>query len=124
MKFRYAIVDDAPFVRELLKSLLSASGHVCVGEAGDGREALDIVARALPDVIFLDLVMPRKNGVEAARELRNLWPEGKIVACTTLEESETESKELFDAWLAKPFTRKDVETVLERLFKASNEETA
>lgn len=123
MKFRYAIVDDAPFVRELLKSLLSAAGHVCVAESGDGREALEVVARTLPDVIFLDLVMPRKNGIEAAKEIRGLWPEGKIVACTTLEAGEFD-RSLFDGYLAKPFTRQDVTALLDGLSGSASEETA
>lgn len=124
MKLRYAVVDDAPFIRELIKSAMSRSGHLCVGEAGDGKEALDVVSKTLPDVIFLDLVMPRKNGLSVATEIRDLWPEGKIVICTTMDRYDlpvTAAAPSYDAWLAKPFTQEDLDKILVELFGRGQE---
>lgn len=117
MKFRYVVIDDAPFLRELIKGLMSSWGHLCVGEAAEWPEAVDLITRTLPEIIFLDLVMPQKNGVEIAKEIRDLWPEGKIVVCTTLEQSDlpNDVMPLFDAWLAKPFTKKEMESLLQQL---------
>ena len=117
MKLRYIVVDDAPFLRELIKGLMSSWGHLCVGEAAEASEALDVISRTLPDMIFLDLVMPKKNGAEAAKEIRELWPESKIIACTTLEQSDIKpaQMEYFDAWLSKPFSKQQVEEVIQQL---------
>lgn len=115
MKLRYVVVDDAPFIRDLMKSLMSSLGHLCVGEAGDAKEASEAVLRSLPDVVFIDLVMPRKNGVAIARELRDAWPEAKLIACTTMAEDELPDptgRAAFDAWMTKPFTKEQVERVL------------
>lgn len=119
MKLRYVVVDDAPFIRDLVKSLMSSAGHVCVGEAGDAKEASEAVARALPDVTFVDLVMPRRNGIAIARDLRDLWPEGKLIACTTMARDELpdpEAAAAFDGWIEKPFTKESVESALKRCF--------
>ena len=110
MSFRYVVADDAAFIRELLKSVMKNEGHLCVGEASDGTEAISAVAQALPDVIFLDIVMPRKTGVQAAREIAEIWPVGKRIACTTLEEEQLkpEDRALFHAFLVKPFTKENL----------------
>ena len=72
-----------------------------------------IAQEALGDVVFVDLVMPKKNGVAAAREIRDLWPEAKLIACTTLEPAEAGAPAgLFDAWIAKPFTQDQIAGVL------------
>jgi two-component system chemotaxis response regulator CheY len=126
MKIRYGVVDDAPFIRELIKSVMSSLGHVCAGEANDGAEAVDLVARTLPDVLFLDLVMPKKNGFQSAKEILEIWPSLKIIACTTLETEEippTVDRRLFHGWLQKPFDKKQIETVLASLQKQDEAKT-
>lgn len=118
MSIRYVIVDDAPFVREVLKALMSSLGHQCVGEADDGRQAIDIVLKTLPQLIFLDLVLPRKNGVEVRKDLKDHWPEAKVVACSTLKPEELpqpQDAELFDGYLVKPFDLSAVENILRNL---------
>lgn len=65
------VVDDEPLICELLTDLLSDEGYR-IACAADGREALDQVARALPDLVVSDLSMPRVNGVEFIRRLRAL----------------------------------------------------
>ena len=112
------VVDDAPFINELIKTVMKSLGHLCVGEAIDATEAMDLLAKTLPDLIFVDLVMPKKNGVTLVRELREIWPNGIYVACTTLSPSELphpKDAELFDAWLTKPFKREQVERITRAL---------
>ena len=68
---RVLIVDDHAVVREGLRAFLELQdGIEVVGEAGDGEEALEQAERLAPDVILMDLVMPRLDGVGAMRELR------------------------------------------------------
>lgn len=62
---RVLIVDDDPGFRALLAQLLAGAGHIVVGEAATGSEAVELAARLRPDVITMDLEMPAMNGAEA-----------------------------------------------------------
>jgi DNA-binding NarL/FixJ family response regulator len=67
---RVVVSDDHPVVRQGLRSLLEAEGFAVVGEAGDGDEAVRLVAQTRPDVLLTDLVMPGTDGIEAIRQVR------------------------------------------------------
>src|SRR3954452_9360948 len=80
---RIAIADDHPIFRDGLKRLLEAKAeYQVVGPVSDGDEALSIVAEMLPDVLLLDLAMPRMAGLVALRELRDRRTTTKIIMCT------------------------------------------
>lgn len=80
---RLLIVEDHTILREGLKSLLCASPDLeVVGEAGDGRQAFRLVNDISPDLILMDLSMPRMNGFEAIKEIKKQHPEIKIIALT------------------------------------------
>ncbi len=86
---RVMIVDDHPMVRRGLAAFVKASPDLeLVGEAGDGREALDICARVQPDVILMDLVMPKISGVEATRTIRQHCPQVQVVALTSFQDKD------------------------------------
>jgi two-component system response regulator NreC len=77
---RVLLAEDHTIVREGLKSLLAATRDLeVVGEVSDGREAVDAVARVRPDVIVMDLNMPKLNGVDATREIREKPGAPKVV---------------------------------------------
>lgn len=124
MKFRFALVDDATFIREILKNIGESLGGECVGEAENGREAIKLVKSTLPDLLFLDLVMPQKNGLEIIDELKEIWPDIKIVACSTLDQEEVleqlKAKGVIH-YLNKPFSKAEVETVIQKLMFSRKE---
>ncbi|WP_262001990.1 response regulator [Microbacterium sp. Mcb102] len=68
---RVVLVDDQPLIRNGLRDLLEDAGIAVVGEAGDGRESLSVIARTAPDVVLMDLRMPVMDGVVAVRVLRD-----------------------------------------------------
>ena len=77
---RLVIADDHAIVRDGLRAMLAAEEDLqVVGEAGDGRAALDAVARCAPDVLLLDLSMPGLNGVEALRRVRDVAPSTRVL---------------------------------------------
>ena len=81
---RVLIVDDHAVVREGLRTFLELQdGIEVVGEAGDGLEALDQAAALTPDVILMDLVMPRLDGVAAMRRLRERSPGSRVIVLTS-----------------------------------------
>jgi NarL family two-component system response regulator LiaR len=86
---RVMIVDDHDMVRRGLSAFLMAMKDLqLVGEARNGKEALEICDSARPDVILMDLVMPEMSGAEAAREIRASLPEVQIIALTSFEDRE------------------------------------
>lgn len=74
-KARVLVVDDSTFVRKALRKVLEARpGLTVAGEAGDGREAVEMVASLQPDVVTLDIQMPGMDGLAALREIKARWP--------------------------------------------------
>ncbi len=83
MKTRILLADDHPMLRAGLAMLIDAqSDLVVVGEAADGIEAIEKARLLKPDIVILDLTMPRLSGLEALRELRRDCPEAKILVLT------------------------------------------
>lgn len=79
-RIRIALADDTSDIRLLLRVALEAAGDFeVVGEASDGREAIDVVERVQPDVILLDLAMPVMDGLQAIPEIRHASPRTVIV---------------------------------------------
>jgi two-component system chemotaxis response regulator CheB len=71
---RVVVVDDSPFMRGLIADLLTDAGVAVVGEAGDGAEALSVVAETRPDVVTMDVEMPGMGGLEAVERLMDETP--------------------------------------------------
>jgi DNA-binding NarL/FixJ family response regulator len=88
-RIRLMIVDDHAVVREGLRAFLGLQGDVeVVGEAADGSAALEQAELLRPDVILMDLMMPRLDGVSAMRELRARLPESRVIVLTSFLQDE------------------------------------
>jgi NarL family two-component system response regulator LiaR len=86
---RILIADDHELVRQGFMALLAVKpGVEVVGEAADGIEAVALARSLLPDIILLDLIMPRKDGIEATREITSENPEARILIITSFAENE------------------------------------
>jgi DNA-binding NarL/FixJ family response regulator len=112
---RVCIVEDQTIVRQGLRSLLALSGDIEIaGEAADGDEALDVIAATKPDVVLLDLRMPRRDGVGVLRALRERGAQPPTLILTTFDDDTN----LFEAVRAgaKGWLLKDVS--LDRLTSA------
>jgi two-component system, NarL family, response regulator LiaR len=83
------IVDDHQMVRQGLRTFLALQEDILVvGEAGDGAVALELVQQLQPDVVLMDLVMPRMDGIEATRRVKAASPQVKVIALTSFTEDD------------------------------------
>ncbi len=81
MSIRILLADDHQMVREGLRSLLEKEDDIeVVGEAEEGRKAVELVREMQPDVVVMDITMPKLNGVEATRQIVSEFPQTKIIA--------------------------------------------
>jgi DNA-binding NarL/FixJ family response regulator len=89
-RLRIVVVDDDPLARTALTMILDAQADLqVVGEAGDGVEGIEVAAREQPDVVLMDIRMPRLDGIEATRRLTSLDPPpGRVLALTTFGDEE------------------------------------
>ena len=81
---RILIVDDAKFMRTLVKDALTASGHEIVGEAENGNQAVQMYGEMKPDLVTMDITMREKDGLEAASEILKSDPAARIIMVTAL----------------------------------------
>jgi two-component system response regulator NreC len=87
MSIKVVLADDHTMVRAGVKALLEGSpGIQVVGEAADGREAVKLAARLAPDVVVMDVAMPKLNGIEAARQIRRDRAECRIIMLSMHED--------------------------------------
>jgi len=88
-KIKVLIVDDHQVVRQGLRTFLELQEDiVVVGEAGDGVVAVEMVHQYLPDVVLMDLVMPRLDGISATRQVKSSSPDVKVIALTSFTEDD------------------------------------
>ncbi|NQZ02577.1 MAG: response regulator [Bdellovibrionales bacterium] len=119
------IVDDAPFIREVLSHIMSSEGLEVVAEAKDGTEVLPAVRRAKPDVILMDIVMPAKSGIDATKEVLQEFPDIKVIACSTLDQQLMVNKAIEAGcvdYITKPFQKEKVVYSVRRAAEQSQKE--
>jgi len=89
VKIKVLIVDDQTLVRQGLATLLALEEDLeIVGQAGDGEEAISQVGFLQPDVVLMDMRMPKKTGVEATQEICKRYPSVKVLVLTTYDEDD------------------------------------
>ena len=118
---RILVADDASFMRMMIRESVEEEGYEVVGEATDGVEAMDLFHELHPDIVTMDIVMPRRSGIDAVRGIIEVDSSAKIVMCSALGQ-ETLVKESLEAgalnFIVKPFKPDDVlETLRQTLEK-------
>lgn len=112
------VVDDAMIMRRLIREVAVEAGWEVVGEASNGREALELYLRLRPDLVTMDVVMPEMTGLEALRAIRAADPQARIVMVTALDQKQTLAESIRDGaldFVVKPFERQRIAGVLEKV---------
>lgn len=78
------IVDDAAFMRMMIKEILTKNGFDVVGEASDGAEAVEKYKELNPDLVTMDITMPEMDGIAALKEIKKMDPDAKIIMCSAM----------------------------------------
>ena len=103
---RILVADDASFMRQMIREIIEAEGHEVVAEASDGVEAVELFKAHHPDLVTMDIVMPRRSGIDAVKNIRAIDGGATIVMCSALgqESLVTEAMEAGATdFIVKPF---------------------
>ncbi len=118
MTKKVLVVDDAIFMRNMIKDIFATGGFEVVGEAANGLEAVEKYKELRPDLITMDIVMPFKSGIEATREIVKVDPRALVVMCSALGQ-ESLVMEAIEAgasdFIVKPFKSEDVLSVVKKV---------
>jgi DNA-binding NarL/FixJ family response regulator len=120
-KVRIVLAEDHTILREGLRALLTADPDFeIIGEAADGREAVRFVEKQIPDLILMDLSMPRMTGMDAIREIKKRYPQTKIIALTvhkTEEYLRTTLQAGADGYVLKDATHDELVMAIQSVLK-------
>ena len=108
---RVMIADDSKAIRIALKDVILNGNHELVAEAADGAEAVEKFVDLKPDVLLLDLVLPKKDGLTTLKEIKETNPNAKIIMITVLDNKQMIQDCISagaQAYITKPFTADDV----------------
>ncbi|MCL2086334.1 MAG: response regulator [Oscillospiraceae bacterium] len=84
MEKKILLVDDAAFMRMLIKDTLTKNGYTGILEAADGEIACQVYDAEKPDLVIMDITMPNKTGIEALGDIKKKHPEAKIIMCSAM----------------------------------------
>jgi two-component system chemotaxis response regulator CheY len=112
---RVLIVDDAIFMRRMLRDIFTGDEYEVVGEAKDGVEAVEKYRELRPNLVTMDIVMPFKSGIEATKEILSVQNDAVVIMCSALGQ-ESLVMEAIEAgaadFVVKPFKPEDVQRVV------------
>ncbi len=78
------IVDDAAFMRMMIKDILEKNGFEVIGEANNGLKAVELYKKERPDLVTMDITMPDMDGIEAVKAIKSFDPTAKIIMCSAM----------------------------------------
>ncbi len=119
MSYKVLIVDDAPFIREILINFLGTRNDISeIKEAENGEEAISFFKSFSPDLIFMDIVMPKISGIKATKKIRSLNSNIPIIGLSTLDHGDVINQFLnagANSFVKKPFTLDDLTKAIKKV---------
>ncbi len=121
-KVKILVVDDAFFIRKVLKDILNDIGYTNVIEAQDGLAAIEMYKRSKPDLVTLDINMPRMDGMQALKKLKELDPKAKVLMVTSVEQKHIVHEAIklgAKDYIVKPFNRAMIGAIIDRVARSN-----
>lgn len=103
---RILIVERVPFMRNIAHFAVECGGHEVIGEAEDGKQAIELCERLLPDLVILAIILPKINGIEVLTKLKEICPQIKVIICSSIHEERMIDLAITrgaDSYIEKPF---------------------
>jgi two-component system chemotaxis response regulator CheY len=117
---RVLVADDASFMRQMIRDIIEPEGYEVVGEASDGVEVVERFVELSPDLVMMDIVMPKRSGIDAVKSIVERDPGAKVVMCSALGQ-EALVMEAIQAgakdFIVKPFKPEAVVTTLAKVLE-------
>lgn len=118
MSKKILIVDDAAFMRMMIKNIVTKNGYEVVGEAENGQEAVNLYAEVKPDLVTMDVTMPEMDGIDGVKAIRAIDPNANIIMCSAMGQQSM----VMDAiqagakdFVVKPFQQDRILQAIERV---------
>jgi two-component system chemotaxis response regulator CheY len=122
MSLRVLIADDARFMRQLIRDIIEPEGYEVVGEAEDGHAVVEAFKQHNPDLITMDVVMPKCSGIDAVKEILKINPTAKIAMVSALGQEQLVTEALqagASDYIVKPFKPDAVLATLRKISEKS-----
>ena len=120
MKTRMLIADDASFMRQMIREIVEPEGFEVVAEAVNGVDAVAQYEAMRPEIVTMDIVMPKRSGIDAVRDILEFDPHAKIVMCSALGQEALVTESLRAGahdFIVKPFQPEAAVKTLRRLIE-------
>jgi DNA-binding NarL/FixJ family response regulator len=117
MSLKILVVDDTKFMRKMLTDILKQFGYEVVGEAENGRQAIQRYEELRPDVVVLDITMPEMDGIEAMKGIRRIDPYAIVLICSAMSQQDLISDALkagANGYIMKPFKPNRVDEIIRK----------
>ena len=120
MKARVLIADDASFMRQMIREIIEPEGYEVVGEATDGDEAVEQYDSLHPDLVTMDIVMPKRSGIDAVKGIIGKAPDACVVMCSALGQESLVTEALQAGakdFIVKPFKPELVASTIRKVLE-------
>ncbi len=120
-RVRVLVADDADFMYEMLENLIDKTRFEVIGYAADGEEAVTKFKDLTPDLVTMDILMPRMNGIKSIKEIRRINPKARVLVISALSDPDL-VKEAMGAgaadYITKPFSVSDLKARITKVMEA------
>jgi len=115
---KICIVDDAQFIRKILKDIFISLGHQVIAEFSSASELIEHIEELKPDIVTLDITMPDMDGLTATRILKNILPDVKVIIISAISQPDIEKEAKKCGayeFIRKPFSKLAIEHILKQI---------
>lgn len=112
------VVDDAAFMRMMIKNILTKEGYTVVGEAENARDAVGLYLKLKPDLVTMDITMPEMDGIEGVKAIRKTDPDARIIMCSAMGQQSMVMEAIQAGakdFIVKPFQKERIIQAIERV---------